>query len=164
MKQSFLVLFILADLGIMGGAGFFLYKHLTSGAKPVTPAVTPTTNPIASVSPATSSGTASSLITPVATNVTPGASSDASMRKILFTYHNPKARQVAIRADFTGWKAEAMARDDRGVWTYQAHLLPGEYAYCFTVDDKTFKDPANKRTKQIGRTFVSAIVVEAKAS
>jgi 1,4-alpha-glucan branching enzyme len=83
------------------------------------------------------------------------------MRKILFTYRNPHAKAVSIRADFTGWKAEPMKKAAGGSWTYRAQLTPGEYAYCYTADDKTFKDPANKRTKQIGRTTVSAILVEA---
>ena len=86
---------------------------------------------------------------------------ESTSRKILFTYRNSHARQVSIRADFTGWKAQAMNKAANGVWTYQAPLPPGEYAYCFTADDKTFKDPANKRTKVIGRTTVSAILVEA---
>jgi len=84
----------------------------------------------------------------------------STSRKILFTYRNPHVKQVSIRADFTGWKAEPMQKAPNNSWTYQALLSPGEYAYCFTADDKTFKDPANKRTKQIGRTLVSAIVVE----
>ena len=80
---------------------------------------------------------------------------------MLFKYTNAKARQVSIRADFTGWKAQPMIKGANGSWTYQAQLTPGEYAYCYTADDRTFKDPANKRTKLIGRTVVSAIVVEA---
>jgi len=156
MKKTFLVLFILVDLAIMGGAAYFLYGYMTR--LPASAPASTVAKPVAV--PQTSTATTPSLFGS-APAVAPVPSGDASMRKILFTYHNSKARQVAIRADFTGWKAEVMSRDDRGVWTYQAHLLPGEYAYCFTVDDKTFKDPANKKTKQIGRTFVSAIVVEA---
>ncbi len=154
MKKFFLVLFIILDLALMAAAGLFLWKRLQGlslvQVKPVSSAARVVT------SSATASG---GLITP-----TTGldAAADGAMRKILFSYPNSKARQVAIRADFTGWKAEAMNRNDKGVWTYQATLAPGEYAYCYTVDDKTFKDPANKKTKQIGRTFVSAITVEAK--
>ena len=81
-------------------------------------------------------------------------------RNIGFTYKNAKARQVLIRADFTGWKGIPMKRDAKGIWSYQAQLTPGEYAYCFTVDDKIIKDPASKHTKRIAQTLVSAITVE----
>jgi 1,4-alpha-glucan branching enzyme len=79
----------------------------------------------------------------------------------MFSYANSKARQVALRADFTGWKAEAMKRDARGIWTFRTNLPPGEYAYIFMVDDSPKKDPANKRTKRIGTTQVSAVVIKA---
>ena len=70
-----------------------------------------------------------------------------------------------IRADFTGWRAEPMQRAPGGnIWKYMAVLEPGEYAYCFSVDDKSIRDPANKRTKQVGKTRVSSIVVQAPAS
>ena len=48
-------------------------------------------------------------------------------------------------------------------WTYMAALEPGEYAYCFSVDNKSIVDPANKRTKQVGKTRVSSIVVQSAA-
>ncbi len=83
------------------------------------------------------------------------------MRKNKFSYWNPKAKQVAIRADFTGWKAEAMHKDAKGMWVYQANLIPGEYYYCFAADDKKpITDPANPLKKRIGTTFVSAVVVK----
>ena len=67
-----------------------------------------------------------------------------------------------IRADFTGWRAEPMHKEPGvPIWKYMAVLEPGEYAYCFSVDDKSIRDPANKRTKQVGKTRVSSIVVQA---
>ena len=70
-----------------------------------------------------------------------------------------------IRADFTGWRAEPMQKEPGGhTWKYMAVLEPGEYAYCFSVDDKSIRDPANKRTKQVGKTRVSSIVVQPPAS
>lgn len=157
MKKLFLGLFILVDLGLIGGAAFFLYGYLNHklptfsmpmGAK----------MPAASVVK-TSTTTAKSFGGGLLANAT--TSNESSVRKILFTYRNSKAHQVSIRADFTGWKAEPMQKGANGSWTYQSSLTPGEYAYCYTADDKTFKDPANKRTKVIGRTTVSAILVEA---
>ena len=72
----------------------------------------------------------------------------ATTQTKIFSYRNSHAKRVAIRADFTGWKAEPMQRDAAGVWTYKAALSPGEYAYCYSVDDKPpLKDPINKRTK-----------------
>ena len=64
-----------------------------------------------------------------------------------------------MRADFTGWKAVPMHRDNQGVWAFQAALPPGEYAYCFIVDDKAIRDPFAKRSKVIGQATVSAVVV-----
>ena len=154
MKKAFLALFILVDLALMAAAGYFLYRRMTAGAAAM-PMKISREVPAIHTSTMTASG---GLLTSPASTAVPA---EGNMRKILFTYPNAKARQVAIRADFTGWKAEVMNRNDKGVWTYQATLAPGEYAYCYTVDDKTFKDPANKKTKQIGRTFVSAITVEA---
>src|SRR4029077_8460889 len=84
-----------------------------------------------------------------------------NQHKILFAYRNAKARKVMIRADFTGWRAEPMQKDANNIWRYTALLEPGEYAYCFSVDNKSIRDPANKRTKQVGKPFVSAIVVKA---
>jgi len=172
MKKFFLSIFILVDLAIMVASGFFLYLHLTSkhltdyktlpGMSSLTalmghPAAPPnrTTAPTGVVTPPAAPGVAPAASPAAVTTPTvPGA------RKILFSYRNPHARKVSIRADFTGWKAEPMIPGAHGVWTYQAGLTPGEYAYVYTADDRTFSDPANKRTKRIGTTLVSAILVK----
>jgi len=164
VKKVFLGLFILFDLGLIGGSSFVLFTYV----KPKLAAL-PSGIHRTSDKPAISSSVPATLSSAtVKTNgnafSAPAGSADTSNRKILFSYRNPKARQVSIRADFTGWKAEPMQKTANGVWTYQASLTPGEYAYCYTADDKTFKDPANKRTKQIGRTLVSAIEVQALPS
>ncbi len=160
MKKALLGLFILFDLALIGGSSYMLYlqfqKYQTGQTGVMSsPAGTPSaTN---GMTPAVSTSTAK--LSSNSLDIPPAGESTA--RKILFSYRNSRSRQVAIRADFTGWKAEPMTKDAKGNWTYLAHLSPGEYAYCYTADDKTFKDPANKRTKQIGRTLVSAILVEA---
>ena len=163
MKKFLLVVFILLDMALIGAGSFVLYGYITH--KVQLPALPALSNPItASPSPATRTPAplpASSSKAIGAGLVNPVAPGETSTRKILFTYRNSRVRQVAIRADFTGWKAQPMVKAANGSWTYLAQLTPGEYAYCFTADDKTFKDPANKRTKVIGRTTVSAIMVEA---
>jgi hypothetical protein len=158
MKKFFLAVFMLFNVALIGG-GVYVLAVYVSHQRPAPSLKVPSVPHAAVPVPAVSSSTV-----PVAGNAAPGVFAESATRKMLFKYHNPKARQVAIRADFTGWKAEPMQKESGGFWTYTATLSPGEYAYCFTVDDKTFKDPANKRTKQIGRTMVSAIVVGALPS
>ncbi len=163
MKKFFLVAFIVFDLALIGAGVFVLYGYVTHKV-PLPPALS---KPVIVTPAATSTPTAPST-SPIKVIggglLNPAAPGESTNRKILFTYRNAHARQVFIRADFTGWKAQPMAKAANGSWTYQAQLTPGEYAYCFTADDKTFKDPANKRTKVIGRTTVSAIMVEALPS
>jgi len=157
MKKFFLGVFILFDIGLIGGSGYVLVSYIRHKMPPSASSTVsvPAPAPVATTPAAPPpKGAVSGLLAP-------SPNTESSIRKILFSYRNSKARQVSIRADFTGWKAEPMQKGPSGVWTYQGQLSPGEYAYCYTVDDKTFKDPANKRTKVIGRTTVSAIVVEA---
>ncbi|MFA5975952.1 MAG: hypothetical protein WC859_07270 [Elusimicrobiota bacterium] len=165
MKKPLLLLFILLDVMAMSAAGVVLYLRMAPKLKPVVPSrkdinrsvdelgvsTTPAVDAVASTEPVQG---IPPVLSAAATRVEPG------IRKILFKYSNSKARQVALRADFTGWKAEPMRRDARGVWTYQANLTPGEYAYIFTADEKPVRDPANKHIKRIGTTQVSAIVVK----
>ena len=153
MKKVLLGAFVLFDLALIAGSVFVLYTYLSkrsASAKATPPAAA---EPASTPSPA-------SVAAPAA-GATP-AVSDPTVQAKVFSYRNSHAKHVAIRADFTGWKAEPMQRDAAGVWTYKAVLSAGEYAYCYSVDDKPpLKDPVNKRTKLIGRAVVSAIVVEA---
>jgi hypothetical protein len=162
MKKALLVLFICFDLALIGGSVYVLYNYLSHrparpthsqpNAVPGTP-VAPVTAPAVAVS----SGSAVEIAPVIAASTPDGQTT----RTKIFSYRNSRAKHVAIRADFTGWKADPMERDAAGVWTYKAVLSPGEYAYCYSVDDKPpLKDPVNKRTKLIGRAVVSAIVVE----
>jgi 1,4-alpha-glucan branching enzyme len=60
------------------------------------------------------------------------------------TYRAPGARQVAVAADFNGWKPEAarMQRGEGGVWTLEVPLPPGRrYEYMFVVDGRWVTDP-----------------------
>lgn len=162
MKKFLLGAFILLDIGLVAASVFVMttYIRRTRPLLKPTMAISVSSTPFVPALPvASSSPTAlgnSELISADATG--------ATTRKIRFSYHNPRAKRVAIRADFTGWKADPMIRGSNGEWSYTVPLTPGEYAYCFSVDDKPpLKDPANKRTKLIGRAVVSAIVVKALA-
>lgn len=162
MKKFFLTIFLLLDLAVIGGAAVFLYTYVNSkrfaGAVPLSkPAAVPIVARIPAPAP-TVPGAGAAPAKPAAPS---SVSTPASpYRNIGFSYRNSKAKQVLIRADFTGWKGVAMKRDASGVWTYTVQLTPGEYAYCFTVDDKIIRDPDNKRTKLIAQTKVSAIEVK----
>jgi hypothetical protein len=161
MKKFFLVLFILVDGVAMAGAAFIIYSALTGNphslksALPMVGMHMPGAAIPKAIRPA-AGGTAVAVSTaPASVPLTP----TTPYRNIGFTYKNTKAKQVLIRADFTGWKGVPMKRDAGGLWSYSAQLVPGEYAYCFTVDDKIIKDPAAKHSKLIAQTMVSAITV-----
>jgi len=170
MKRFFWSVLILLDVGIIAASAFLLYLHWThksfstwgvsapmmrreASPQPPTPLGAKTLVPAAAVGTSTA---APAAMKPAAANPS------AEVSHELFSYHNPKAQQVFIRGDFTGWKAEPMHKDAKGVWEYQANLTPGEYGYCYSVNDRIFPDPANKRTKLVGKTPVSSIVVKAR--
>ena len=168
MKKFLLIVFILIDIFVITLAAMFLIGNvkgtqpailrnlpIPAMSKPVTQTTAAVTTTPSSVQMSTATPSAISPITPVASSVT----STATSRKILFSYRNSKAKKVMIRADFTGWRAEPMEK--KGVaWEYTAALEPGEYAYCYSVDDKSIRDPAAKHTKTVGKTVVSAIIVQ----
>ena len=161
MKKFFLIVFILADLALIAVSVLFLVFRLGSKKNPFVPRLIPSGSgaapTVAGAPPA--AGSAVSAPAPAATDVS--LKPDASgARKILFTYRNSRPKKVMIRADFTGWRAEPMEKDAATpVWKYMAVLEPGEYSYLFSVDDKPVRDPANKRTKKVGTTIVSSLVV-----
>jgi len=161
MKKFFLIVFILVDLGVMGAAGAFLYTYVdhkkAHTLKSVTRPSSVTPLPIAPILGGVKTSTAAVAVTPTPNPVP--AMTASPYRNIVFSYKNVKARQVLIRADFTGWKGVPMKRDAHGLWTFTQQLIPGEYAYCFTVDDKIIRDPANKHTKLIAQTQVSSITI-----
>ena len=163
MKKFLLMVFIAIDLFIIVGAGRVLVERLRPQTIPV--GFSNDKFPLRSISTPTPRLPSPAVQTPVAApapvSLAPAAS---STRKILFSYRNSKAKKVMIRADFTGWKAEPMQTDKRNTWRYTAELEPGEYAYCFSIDGKSLRDPANKRTKKVGTTVVSTVVIAAPSS
>ena len=165
MKKAFFVLLILVDLGIIGASAFLIYLRATHQNLPGIRGPLGTAAQSLASLPRTSAGIANqtaSTMTIVATStggVVEPAASDANVSHKLFSYRNPKAQQVFIRGDFTGWRAEPMRKDEKGTWIYEKALTPGEYGYCFSVNDKIFPDPNNKHKKLVGKTPVSSVVV-----
>jgi hypothetical protein len=170
MKKFFLIIFILFDLALISASVMFLIAHIKAGQNSAMTRFTPTgflnATGAAPALPAVSSSTVMASTAAATSFPTNPATSAAppNAHKIGFAYRNAHAKKVMIRADFTGWRAEPMQKDAHNMWKYMAVLEPGEYAYCFSVDDKSIRDPANKRTKQVGKTRVSAIVVQAQAA
>ena len=171
MKKLLLIGFILADLAVIFVAAIYLYVQI-KGKPPAilssVPAFAKVAGSLAPPHAAPAAGSAApaetsspSSANPITAPTAAPAGTAANSRKILFTYRNSKPKKVMIRADFTGWRAEAMEKDAAsGSWKYTATLEPGEYAYCFSVDNKSIRDPANKHTKLVGKTVVSSIVVQ----
>ncbi len=65
---------------------------------------------------------------------------------VLFRYYNPKAKKVALVADFNDWKPNQVQLfniDGDGVWQKIVPLKKGKYEYKFIVDGQWTKDPAN---------------------
>ena len=170
MKKFFLFVFILVDLAVLGASVLFLMIHLNPNQVQLPKFLSSVIPNVATSFSAGSLMAVSSATVAVSSDTTPAAPvvmtpAPSNGRKILFAYRNAKAHKVMIRADFTGWKEEAMQKDATHVWKYTAILEPGEYAYCFSVDDKKpIKDPFNKRTKKVGTTFVSSILVGPSAA
>jgi hypothetical protein len=165
MKKFFLFLFILFDLSVIVVSVMFLITKLN-------PAISIPW--ISSLKSKTAGAAQSSATTSVSGNESTDVSSptlnpiqaagarpaSATARQILFKYRSSKPKKVMIRADFTGWRAESMTKNAANqTWEFTAALEPGEYSYLFSVDDRPVRDPANKRTKKVGTTVVSSLVV-----
>src|ERR1700743_2069793 len=120
----------------MAVAGFIIYSSVTNKphsfrfAPKMQGAQLPASlkSPVVKVSTGPAAGSMPGVPVPSSVPITPST----PYRNIGFTYKNVKAKQVLIRADFTGWKGVPMKRDASGLWSYSAQLIPGEYAYCFT--------------------------------
>src|SRR5260221_14680988 len=128
MKKFFLGAIILFDVILIGASGFVLVTYIQR-KMPMRSSALPSASGLFSAMPGVKTTSSTSTIKTLGGGLlTPAAPGDTSMRKILFSYRSPHARQVSIRADFTGWKAEPMKKAANGSWTYQAQLTPGEYA------------------------------------
>jgi enterochelin esterase family protein len=72
------------------------------------------------------------------------ASPDVSPdRKVTFRLRAPNAKDVKVDGDWTK-KPVAMAKDDKGVWSFTSQPLePNLYGYFFIVDGANIADPSN---------------------
>src|SRR5687767_1687107 len=62
---------------------------------------------------------------------------------VAFTYADPRAAEVALAGDFTGWAPRPMRLEADG-WTLEVGpLAPGAYAYKYIVDGRWRGDPEN---------------------
>jgi len=67
-------------------------------------------------------------------------------RRVTFRLKAPEAKDVKLRCE--GVKANAMQKDDQGVWSLTTESLePDIYVYSFTVDGVHAIDPANSLIK-----------------
>lgn len=65
--------------------------------------------------------------------------------RLIFTYHDDRAAQVAVAGDFSNWRGLAFARQADGLWRAELEPPPaGSYRYKFIVDQQHWlDDPAN---------------------
>ncbi len=69
-----------------------------------------------------------------------------------FRLRAPDADAVRVAGDFNDWKPEslAMQRGADGLWSVQAALPPGRYAYMYVVDGQWMTPPDARRTQDDG--------------
>jgi len=70
--------------------------------------------------------------------------------RVTFRIYAPKASEVTLRGDWMeGPATEALAKDDKGVWSVSVGpLAPDFYSYSFAVDGVRTVDPKNATIKQ----------------
>lgn len=71
---------------------------------------------------------------------------------VAFQLRAPEAQAVTVAGDFNDWKPEtlSMQRGTDGLWTAQAALPPGRYAYMYVVDGQWLTPPDARRTQDDG--------------
>ena len=100
-----------------------------------------------------------------ATKVTASSSDDRKITSFRFTA--PKAHQVQLVGDFTGWEKHPvdLVKTDSGEWATVLLLKPGRYSYDFIVDGtRRAKLPAGKRRSRTVGPRGSTIKVNQKTT
>ena len=66
------------------------------------------------------------------------------IRKVLFEFLAPEARDVCLAGDFNNWDSSAnrMKKDKKGIWKTTLLLKPGRYEYRLLKDRNWENDPA----------------------
>ncbi|MBL0350569.1 MAG: glycogen-binding domain-containing protein [Elusimicrobia bacterium] len=178
MTRSRILLLMLLDLALIGGAGYRAYERYgelkpASAAAPVappaappaeTPAVETSTAPVAvpavEISTTTSDATATSTATAVSAppTSTPGgveaSTGPAPTARVAFRYRNSVAKKVFLTGTFNNWTPAAFRKSASGLWTLAVDVVPGDHAYNFLVDGKTVRDPNQRRSDEKGRSLL----------
>jgi 1,4-alpha-glucan branching enzyme len=73
----------------------------------------------------------------------PMPSKKPESKKQTFSFTAPKAANVLLAGDFTGWQDRPvpMKKRPRGLWQVTVALPPGRYHYRFIVDGEWRDDP-----------------------
>lgn len=74
------------------------------------------------------------------------AKSNASKKKVSFTFYDSEATEVFVVGDFNQWNetAHPMKMDSEGTWRKSIFVAPGAYEYKFLVNGKWENDQNNK--------------------
>lgn len=66
-------------------------------------------------------------------------------RRIVFSFHDDRAHDVAVTGDFNRWDCTShpMKHDGSGIWQKIMLLPPGQYEYKFVVNGQWRTDPDN---------------------
>jgi serine protease AprX len=65
--------------------------------------------------------------------------------RLIFSYHQDRAAEVAVAGDFNNWQGLALVKQANGIWRAElAAPPPGTYRYKFIIDRRRWlEDPAN---------------------
>ena len=65
-------------------------------------------------------------------------------KKVPFEFLAPEAQEVYLAGGFNNWdnNANAMKKDQKGLWKTSLSLKPGRYEYRFLVDGNWENDPS----------------------
>lgn len=83
------------------------------------------------------------------------------VRKVKFTYYNPKAKEVYLNADFNLWGRYKMPleKDSNGEFSVTCVLPQGDYKYYFSADGVARTDNKNRQKVKYGEMEVSVKTV-----
>ena len=180
MTRSRILLLMLLDLVLMGGAGyraFERYGELKTSlptaavapppASPVeTPAVETSTAPaVPTETTALSTATAEATIPAPSTSTVPVSAASTApavalstapvhAARVAFRYRNSVAKKAFLTGTFNNWTPTAFRKSASGLWTLVVDIAPGDHAYNFVVDGKTVRDPNQRRSDEKGRSLL----------
>ncbi|MBK8870423.1 MAG: hypothetical protein IPN19_05125 [Elusimicrobia bacterium] len=92
---------------------------------------------------------------PVEPPATPSPPAPVNPIRKTFSYDSSKAKSVQLVGDFNKWMPQNFDRDPKGRWSLSVPLAPGDYSYSFIVDEKTIRDPYQRRTDAKGRSLLT---------